>query len=32
MAGVTGISGAFLRVKNPEALYAWYEQMGRGDV
>ena len=26
MAGVTGIGGAFLRVKNPEALYAWYEQ------
>jgi predicted enzyme related to lactoylglutathione lyase len=26
MAQVTGIGGAFLRSKDPEALYAWYEQ------
>ncbi|NYF81389.1 VOC family protein [Granulicella arctica] len=26
MAQVTGIGGAFLRVKDPDALYAWYEQ------
>ena len=26
MARVTGIGGAFLRAKDPEALYAWYEK------
>jgi predicted enzyme related to lactoylglutathione lyase len=26
MAKITGLGGAFLRVENPEALYAWYEQ------
>lgn len=26
MAKVTGIGGAFLRSKNPKALYSWYEQ------
>jgi predicted enzyme related to lactoylglutathione lyase len=26
MARATGIGGAFLRSKDPEALYAWYEQ------
>lgn len=26
MAGVTGFGGAFFRVSDPAALYAWYEQ------
>jgi predicted enzyme related to lactoylglutathione lyase len=26
MAQATGIGGAFLRAKDPESLYAWYEQ------
>ncbi|HEX3438238.1 MAG TPA: VOC family protein [Pseudacidobacterium sp.] len=26
MAKATGFGGAFLRARNPEALYAWYEQ------
>lgn len=26
MAQVTGFGGAFLRAKDPKALYAWYEQ------
>lgn len=26
MAKVTGFGGAFVRAKNPEALYAWYEE------
>jgi predicted enzyme related to lactoylglutathione lyase len=26
MAQVTGIGGAFLKAKDPKALYAWYEQ------
>jgi predicted enzyme related to lactoylglutathione lyase len=26
MARVTGFGGAFLRAKDPKALYAWYEQ------
>jgi predicted enzyme related to lactoylglutathione lyase len=26
MAKVTGLGGAFLRAKDPKALYAWYEQ------
>jgi predicted enzyme related to lactoylglutathione lyase len=26
MGRVTGIGGAFLRVKDPKALYAWYEK------
>jgi predicted enzyme related to lactoylglutathione lyase len=26
MAQVTGLGGAFLRARNPEALYAWYEK------
>jgi predicted enzyme related to lactoylglutathione lyase len=26
MAKVTGLGGAFLRVKDPKALYAWYEK------
>ena len=26
MAKVTGLGGAFLRAKDPQALYAWYEQ------
>jgi len=26
MASITGFGGAFLRAKNPEALYQWYEQ------
>lgn len=26
MAKITGFGGAFLRVTNPPALYAWYEQ------
>lgn len=26
MAEVTGFGGAFLRAKDPEALYKWYEQ------
>lgn len=25
MASITGFGGAFLRVKDPESLYAWYE-------
>lgn len=26
MGSITGIGGAFLRAKDPEALYTWYEQ------
>ncbi len=26
MASVTGLGGAFIRAKDPEALYAWYEK------
>lgn len=26
MASITGFGGAFLRAKNPEVLYAWYER------
>jgi predicted enzyme related to lactoylglutathione lyase len=26
MASVTGFGGAFVRAKDPEALYTWYEQ------
>lgn len=26
MASITGFGGAFLRAKDPKALYAWYEQ------
>ena len=26
MASVTGFGGAFIRVKDPKALYAWYER------
>jgi len=26
MARVTGLGGAFLRARDPKALYAWYEQ------
>ncbi len=26
MPAITGIGGAFLRAKDPKALYAWYEQ------
>ena len=26
MASVTGFGGAFVRVKDPEALYSWYER------
>jgi predicted enzyme related to lactoylglutathione lyase len=26
MAKVTGLGGSFLRVANPKALYAWYEE------
>ncbi len=26
MATITGFGGAFLRAKDPKALYAWYEQ------
>lgn len=26
MAMITGLGGAFLRVENPKALYAWYEE------
>lgn len=26
MASVTGFGGAFIRAKDPKALYAWYEQ------
>jgi len=26
MAKITGVGGAFLRVEDPEALYAWYEK------
>lgn len=26
MGEVTGLGGAFLRARDPEALYAWYEQ------
>jgi predicted enzyme related to lactoylglutathione lyase len=26
MAKITGLGGAFLRAKDPEALYAWYER------
>ena len=26
MASVTGFGGAFVRAKDPEALYAWYER------
>jgi predicted enzyme related to lactoylglutathione lyase len=26
MAKITGLGGAFLRVNDPQALYAWYEQ------
>jgi predicted enzyme related to lactoylglutathione lyase len=26
MASITGIGGVFLRAKDPEALYSWYEQ------
>ena len=26
MASVTGFGGSFLRVKDPKALYAWYEK------
>ncbi|SFS13992.1 hypothetical protein SAMN05421771_2440 [Granulicella pectinivorans] len=26
MASVTGFGGAFVRAKDPKALYAWYEQ------
>ncbi len=26
MAKVTGVGGAFLKAKDPKALYAWYEQ------
>jgi predicted enzyme related to lactoylglutathione lyase len=26
MAKVTGLGGAFLRAKDPKALYAWYEE------
>ncbi len=26
MAKITGLGGAFLRVDDPKALYAWYEQ------
>ncbi|GGH14022.1 VOC family protein [Silvibacterium dinghuense] len=26
MAKVTGLGGAFLRARDPETLYAWYEQ------
>jgi predicted enzyme related to lactoylglutathione lyase len=26
MASITGFGGAFIRAKNPKALYAWYEQ------
>ena len=26
MAQITGLGGAFLKAKDPKALYAWYEQ------
>jgi predicted enzyme related to lactoylglutathione lyase len=26
MAKITGLGGAFLKAKDPDALYAWYEQ------
>jgi predicted enzyme related to lactoylglutathione lyase len=26
MASITGFGGAFIRAKDPKALYAWYEQ------